>query len=157
MNEDALLNATVAINDNDIDDLPVQLAWTIVNGGTAAANGVLSMSSDGNFSYSPALNFTGTVAFVYELCDPAGACDQATVTIVINAVNDLDNVIYEISNESDPLGNAWQYHMIDFIRSYEFTKPKRHPVGMTAAWPNGTNATLTSSTADWVGPLEPAA
>ena len=83
MNEDALLNATVTINDNDIDDIPAQLSWTIVNGGTAAANGLLSMSSDGNFSYAPAQNFSGTVAFTYTVCDPGGACDPATVSITI--------------------------------------------------------------------------
>ncbi|MBK9287913.1 MAG: tandem-95 repeat protein [Flavobacteriales bacterium] len=88
MNEDALLNATVTINDNDIDDIAAQLAWTIVNGGTAAANGVLSMSSDGNFSYAPALDFSGTVAFTYQVCDPGGACEPATVTITVAPVND---------------------------------------------------------------------
>jgi uncharacterized protein YjdB len=75
---------------------------------------------------------------------------EAYVRAVIDAVNDLDNVIYEISNESDPSANAWQYHMIDFIRSYESTKPKQHPIGMTVAWPNGSNADLTGSSANWV-------
>ena len=88
MNEDALLNATVTINDNDIDDIPAQLAWTIVNGGSAAANGVLSMSSDGNFSYAPAQDLAGTVAFTYQLCDPGGACEPATVTIIVAPQND---------------------------------------------------------------------
>jgi hypothetical protein len=38
---------------------------------------------------------------------------------VIDTVNDLDNVMYEISNE-DHLGSTdWQYHMINYIKSYE--------------------------------------
>jgi hypothetical protein len=77
------------------------------------------------------------------------ALQEAYVRAVVDAVNDQDNVLYEISNESDPSGNAWQYHMINFVRSYEATKPKQHPIGMTISWP-GTNADVLSSPADWV-------
>ncbi|HMG69748.1 MAG TPA: DUF6298 domain-containing protein [Gemmatimonadaceae bacterium] len=74
---------------------------------------------------------------------------EAYVRAVVDAVDDLDNVIYEISNESDPSGDAWQYHMINFIRSYEATKPKHHPIGMSVPFP-GTNADVMNSSADWV-------
>jgi len=74
---------------------------------------------------------------------------EAYVRAVVDAVNDLDNVIYEISNESDGSADSWQYHMISFIRSYEATKPKHHPIGMSVPFP-GTNAEVTSSAADWV-------
>jgi hypothetical protein len=72
------------------------------------------------------------------------------VRAVIDAVNDLDNVIYEISNESDPSGDAWQYHMINLVRSYEATKSKQHPIGMTVPYPNASNSEVLSSPADWV-------
>jgi hypothetical protein len=75
---------------------------------------------------------------------------EAYVRAVIDAVNDLDNVIYEISDESDPSAKSWEYYMINLIHSYESTKPKQHPVGMTVAWPNGTNADVLNSPADWV-------
>jgi uncharacterized protein YjdB len=78
------------------------------------------------------------------------ALQETYVKAVIDAVNDLDNVIYEISNESDQPADAWQYHMIDVIRSYEATKPKQHPIGMTVPFPNGTNSDVLNSTADWV-------
>ena len=77
------------------------------------------------------------------------ALQESYARAVIDAVNDLDNVIYEISNESDPSGDSWQYHMINFIRSYEATKPKQHPIGMSVPYP-GTNADVTNSPADWV-------
>jgi hypothetical protein len=77
------------------------------------------------------------------------ALQETYVKAVIDAVNDLDNVIYEISNESDQSANAWQYHMIDVIRSYEATKPKQHPIGMTVPFP-GSNSDVLNSTADWV-------
>jgi hypothetical protein len=77
------------------------------------------------------------------------ALQEAYVRAVINSVNDLDNIIYEISNESDATGDSWQQHMIDYVRAYEATKPKRHAVGMTVPFP-GTNTDVLNSTADWV-------
>jgi hypothetical protein len=77
---------------------------------------------------------------------------EAYVRKVIDTVNDLDNVLYEISNESDGGSEQWQYHMINLIKSYEATKPKQHPVGMTVEWPGGDNQDLFNSPADWISP-----
>jgi hypothetical protein len=78
---------------------------------------------------------------------------EAYVRKVIDTVNHLDNVLYEISNEdtASPADTEWQYHMIRFIKDYERSKPYQHPVGMTAAWP-GTDEILYQSPADWVSP-----
>jgi Family of unknown function (DUF6298)/Putative collagen-binding domain of a collagenase len=82
------------------------------------------------------------------------AYQEAYVRRVIDSVNDLDNVLFEISNESYSNSKAWQYHMIDLIHSYEATKPKQHPVGMTQyQWP-GRNEDLFNSPADWIAPWE---
>ena len=78
------------------------------------------------------------------------ALQEAFVRKVVDTVNDLDNVLYEISNESSGDSKDWQYHMINFIKEYEATKSKQHPVGMTVAWPNGSNADVYNSPADWV-------
>jgi hypothetical protein len=83
------------------------------------------------------------------------AVQEAYVRRVVDAVNDLDNVLYEISNESHG-GNgaeAWEEHMIVFIKQYEATKPKQHPVGMTSLWPGENNAVLFASSADWIAPF----
>jgi hypothetical protein len=80
---------------------------------------------------------------------------QAYVRKVMDTVNDLDNVLYEIANESGSYSTQWQYHLIRFIHDYEKTKPKQHPVGMTFQWSQhyrGANATLFESPADWVSP-----
>jgi len=80
---------------------------------------------------------------------------EAYVRKVIDTVNDLTNVLYEISNESDPQSTEWQYRMIDFIHKYEAGKPMQHPVGMTFQWSkenNGSNKTLMNSPADWISP-----
>jgi len=77
---------------------------------------------------------------------------EAYVQKVIDAVNDLDNVLYEIINEAGPYSTQWQYHMINYIKDYEATKPKQHPVGMTFQYKGGTNAALFDSPADWISP-----
>ncbi len=82
------------------------------------------------------------------------AYQEAYVRRVIDALNDLDNLLYEIENENAPTSEntVWQYHMIDYVRAYERTKPKQHPVGMTVQWPNGSNRALLNSPADWISP-----
>ena len=81
---------------------------------------------------------------------------------VVDTVNDLDNVLYEIGNEGDLTSVPWQYHFIRFIKRYEAGKPKQHPVGMTAVfnilkgdWATD-NRVLFESPADWISPgLDP--
>jgi hypothetical protein len=69
---------------------------------------------------------------------------------VIDTLNDLDNVLWEISNESHTGSIEWHYHIIRFIKEYEATKPKQHPVGMTSS--PITNPPLFASPADWISP-----
>lgn len=80
------------------------------------------------------------------------AFQEAYVRRVIDTVNDLDNVLFEISNESHSDSQQWQYHVINLIKGYEATKPKQHPVGMTVEWPGGSNVDLFDSPADWISP-----
>ncbi|MEY4385508.1 MAG: hypothetical protein RLY20_791 [Verrucomicrobiota bacterium] len=82
------------------------------------------------------------------------AVEDAYVRKVIDTVNDLPNVTYEISNESGSYSTAWQQHMIALIQSYETNKPFQHPVGFTYQYAGGADATLYASTADWVSPEE---
>ena len=80
------------------------------------------------------------------------ALQEAYLHKVIDTVNDFDNVLYEISNESHSTSAHWQYHMIDYIHKFERSKPNQHPVGMTGLWPHGDNAALYASNADWISP-----
>jgi len=93
---------------------------------------------------------------VQSLKDPTiTALQEAYVRKVIDAVNDLDNVLYEIVNESGTYSTDWQYHFIRHIKEYERGKPKQHPVGMTFQWSEkfrGTNENLFNSPADWISP-----
>lgn len=83
------------------------------------------------------------------------ARQEAYVRKVVDTVNDLDNVLYEITNESGAYSTAWQYHLIDYLHEYEKQKPQQHPVGMTFQYARehrGTNANLFNSPADWISP-----
>jgi hypothetical protein len=90
---------------------------------------------------------------VHQLLNPSvTTIQEAYVRKVVDTINDLDNVLYEISNES--MGNAkdWEYHIINYIKTYEAGKPKQHPVGMTALeWPTSDDF-LFNSSADWISP-----
>jgi hypothetical protein len=83
---------------------------------------------------------------------------KAYVRKVIDTVNDLDNVLYEISNE-DPGKNLfwadrhkeWQNALVHYIKFYEATKKKQHPVGLTTDSALG-NDWIFESNADWISP-----
>lgn len=81
---------------------------------------------------------------------------ETFVRKVVDTVNDLDQVIFEIGNECHGASTAWQYHLIDVIRRHERTKPKQHPVWMTFQWDGmdgpGTNRDLFESTAEAISP-----
>ena len=80
---------------------------------------------------------------------------EAYVKKVIDTVNDLDNVLYEIINEGHPSSIPWQYHIINMIKLYERTKPKQHPVGMTSVGglgPYDDTGDLFAGPADWISP-----
>lgn len=82
--------------------------------------------------------------------DPIRAAQEAYVRQVINTVNDLENVLYEIGNEVVPVSTDWQYYMIDYIKKCEDGKPLQHPMGMTFQIRGGDNASLFASPADWI-------
>jgi hypothetical protein len=92
---------------------------------------------------------------------------KAYIDHIVDAVGDLDNVLYEVSNE-DPappdkwLQNLeWQNQVVDEIHSYE-DRPghERHPVGITRTLGCGgeggvlcaTNQQIADTHADWFSP-----
>jgi hypothetical protein len=95
----------------------------------------------------------------HTLAIPAlNAAQDAYVRKVVDTVNDLDNVLYEIDNEGAGESKDWQYRLVKLIKEYEARKPKQHPVGLTSI-SAGTNDVLFKSDADWVSPftMEPVA
>jgi len=85
------------------------------------------------------------------------AVQEAYVRKVIETLNDLDNVLYEIANEAGSYSTEWQYHFIRFIHAEEKRMAKQHPVGMTFQFARdpqwrGTNTVLFAGPADWISP-----
>lgn len=116
------------------------------------------------FNHSNNINgLDGSLNKLHTLDKPAvTAVQEAYVRKVIDTVNDLDNVLYEIGNELVRSSILWQHHMIDLIHDYEASKPRQHPVGMTSTGSVGTgdplitNAELLASPAEWIAPhVEP--
>jgi hypothetical protein len=120
--------------------------WDLVNGYNATSGG-FPLASGNNVN---GVATTGRAAFALSNSAVIGR-QKAYVSAVIDAVNDLDNVLYEIANETDATGVAWQYQMIDYVKAVEATKPKQHPVGMTSTYP-GSDDDLFASHADWISP-----
>jgi len=91
---------------------------------------------------------------LHSTLNPAAlARQEAYVRKVVDTVNDLDNILYEIINEGG--ATAWQYHMIDFVHQVERDKAKQHPVGMThRIGPKQFNSELFDSPADWISPAK---
>ena len=79
----------------------------------------------------------------------AWAYQQDLIEAVIDVLDDLPNVLYEVSNEDTGSANNtdWQEAVIAHIRGYQALD---HPVGMTVQYPNGDNSVLDASGADWV-------
>lgn len=126
-------------------------------------NGLLYNPANNVQGINADTNGDGSGAEAYDLSIPRiTAYQEALVRKVVDTVNDLDNVLYEIGNEGDLTSVRWQYHFIRFIKAYEGKKPKQHPVGMTAVfnilkgnWTTD-NRALFESPADWISPgLDP--
>ncbi len=79
---------------------------------------------------------------------------------VVDLVNEFDNVLYEISNESlyHPDILAWQREMARYVNEYQARKPKQHPIGMTTLVAGNqkdkiaANEALFASAVGWVSP-----
>ena len=80
------------------------------------------------------------------------AIQEAYVRKVVDTVNDLDNVLYEIANEAGGYSTGWQYHMIRTVKAYQAQQPAQHPVGMTFEYEGGKDQALWDSPADWISP-----
>ena len=87
---------------------------------------------------------------VHSLIVPAiTSLQEAYVRKVVDTLNDLDNVLYEISGDAPASSSGWQYYMINYLKRYQATKPKQHPVGMSYLY-LGSADDLLASPADWI-------
>ena len=79
--EDTTILGTVTATDID----SATLAFSVM---TAPAHGVLSLGSDGGYTYTPQTDFNGSDAFSFRAFDGAAYSNTATVALTVTPVND---------------------------------------------------------------------
>ena len=75
-----------AVLGNDLDIEPGTTLTATLDAGPA--NGTVTLAANGTFTYTPAVNFSGTDSFTYTASDGAAVSNVATVTITVTGVND---------------------------------------------------------------------
>ena len=114
-NEDEAVTIDVQSNDSDIEgDV---LTTTILSG---PSNGATVINNTDSITYTPSSNFNGLDTIVYQICDGGPLCDNDTIFITVNAVNDApvavvdpaatnedESVVIDVqSNDSDIEGDV---------------------------------------------------
>ncbi|PKV52117.1 gliding motility-associated-like protein [Aquimarina sp. MAR_2010_214] len=91
-------------------------------------NGILTLNTNGSFTYTPNSGYTGTDSFIYTVCDnssPITACDQATVYITISTTTPPNTTNCNVTNESiecngtnnETIANIWNADNIAELES----------------------------------------
>ena len=124
--EDDSVVVDLADNDDDAGgDLdPTSLVVTV-----GPTNGSVVNHGDGTVTYTPDPGFNGSDSLDYVICDLAGECDTATLTITVDPVNDdpvaVDDVVTTpedslvtidvVANDSDPDGDPMTVPIYDAV------------------------------------------
>ena len=74
---------------------------------------------------------------------------EAFARKVVDTLNDLDNVLYEVNGNGLAGSLSWQYHMIDYIKRYQKKAAFQHPVGISDFYAGATGDVFNSS-AEWI-------
>jgi VCBS repeat-containing protein len=81
--EDTPASGSVGANDTDVENNPLTFAKA-----SDPADGSVAFNVDGSYTYTPNGNFCGSDSFTYRANDGKADSNVATVTIVVNCVND---------------------------------------------------------------------
>ncbi|MGJ8652431.1 MAG: sialate O-acetylesterase [Opitutaceae bacterium] len=106
---DVVLNVPASgVLDNDIDLNYDSLSASII---TDVSNGVLSLSSDGSFTYTPTEGFAGSDSFTYQASDGGLNTPTTTVTITITGTstdyyNWRQTISWDPSDDQTSTGDA---------------------------------------------------
>ncbi len=119
VNEDLVLTVSAAdgvlFNDTDVDTPAIDRKvfdenpfLVGVQPVTTTQNGVLVLSLDGSFVYTPNSNFFGTDTFSYRVTDPRLVSNNTTtVTITVNPVNDVPFANPDTITISEDILQSW--------------------------------------------------
>ncbi|UYQ94638.1 Ig-like domain-containing protein [Chitinophaga horti] len=96
VDEDAVLTVPgpgVLLNDVEVDGEAMTAALQV-----QAAHGVVTVSANGGFIYTPNADFNGIDSFTYRACDPSNNCSPGVVRIVVNNTNDAPVAVNDTLN-----------------------------------------------------------
>jgi hypothetical protein len=111
-----------------------------------------------NHPFNPANNIDGPkvegadnlAGRVHTLRNPeVNTLQAAYIRKVVDTLNDLDNVLYEVINEGGE--KEWNWWVIQTIHEHQRTKPNQHPVGNTGHGAERIPSML-ASPAEWISP-----
>jgi VCBS repeat-containing protein len=114
-NQNTAVSGNAATNDTPSGD--GGNVWSLVGTNGGAAHGTVTMNSNGTYTYTPAVNYSGSDVFTYKLCDVDGDCSTATVTITINSTCATDTIPPTIicpSNRTLALGANCSANLPDY-------------------------------------------
>ncbi len=81
---------------------------------------------------------------------------KAYVEKMVDTLNDLDNILWEICTEAPAPAFAWQGEMLRHLKAYEARKPKQHLVLLSpdgwkpGGWSTNPENQFAASPADWI-------
>ena len=87
-------------------DTDVEGDTLFVSGKMQPANGTVTLNPDGSFTYTPNKDYFGSDSFQYTAADGKGGFNMATVTIVVNPVNDPPVLSIDVSTQTVQYSDA---------------------------------------------------
>ncbi|MVM31634.1 tandem-95 repeat protein [Spirosoma sp. HMF4905] len=94
--DDALITSintpkTGSVASNDSDPNTPALSLTFTTG--QPLSGTVVMSPTGSYTYTPPTGFSGPTSFTYTVCNSAGKCNVATVSVIVQKTADLPPIV----------------------------------------------------------------
>ena len=87
-NEDIVLSGNLSNGEYDVEGSTLTYTTTQTTTG-----GQLSLSTNGQFTYSPNANWFGSEAITVNVCDAQNGCTPTSLSITVNSVNDLPTAV----------------------------------------------------------------
>ncbi|MEW5852151.1 MAG: tandem-95 repeat protein [Myxococcota bacterium] len=95
-NEDTAVTTSVLTNDTGLGDTPVTVSVT-----TAPTRGSTVVNADNTVTYTPNADVNGADSYSYRVTDVDGQNSTATVTVTINAVNDVPSAVNDSATTNE--------------------------------------------------------
>ena len=126
-NRETSVSGNVLTNDYDAEgDMQTVIAKGTAMSPVLVTGGSYYLSSTGNFTFTPALGFSGPASFVYKVCDnnAVSKCDSATVYLYVTDDISFRIRVYlegALNGNGNAVGSTGRPLMRDNLRSSPFT------------------------------------